>query len=74
MKGSEFYKLMKDNGYNQTTLAVRWGVVRQTIASMCKAEKVDPLYTDAIKAIAFEKQATQLMSVVNLFNSNSEKS
>lgn len=74
MIGSEFEKLMKDNGYNQTTLAVRWEVVRQTIGSCCKAEKVDPLYADAIKAIAFEKQATQLMSVVNLFNSNDENS
>ncbi|PCI58867.1 MAG: hypothetical protein COB35_12680 [Gammaproteobacteria bacterium] len=74
MTGSEFETLMKDNGYNQTTLAVRWSVVRQTIASCCKTDAVDPLYADAIKAIAFEKQATQLMSIVNLFNNKREKS
>lgn len=74
MTGLEFDRLMKDNGYNQTTLAVRWGVVRQTIGSCCKAERVEPLYADAIKVIAFEKQAAQLMNVVKLFNNNIEKS
>jgi DNA-binding XRE family transcriptional regulator len=74
MTGSEFEKLMKDHGYNQTTLAVRWGVVRQTIGSCCKSEAVDPLYADAIKAIAFEQQAAKLMDIVSLFNTNNEKS
>ncbi|TMP20640.1 hypothetical protein [Pseudoalteromonas ruthenica] len=68
MTGKEFEQLMKDNGYNQTSLGERWGVVRQTIGNCCKADTVDPLYADAIKAIAFEKQAAQLMSVVSLFN------
>ncbi len=54
MKGSDFKQLMTDNGYSQTNLTEWWGVVRQTI---CKPEKVDPLYADAIKAIAFEKQS-----------------
>lgn len=70
MTGLEFKQLMIDNGYSQALLADRWGVVRQTIGSICKAEKVDPLYADAIKAIAFEKQATQLINIVNLFNNN----
>ncbi|MCG7550963.1 hypothetical protein [Pseudoalteromonas sp. Of7M-16] len=68
MTGKEFEKLMKDNGYNQTSLGERWGVVRQTIGNCCKAEKVDPLYVDAIKAIAFEKQASKLIDIVSLFN------
>lgn len=68
MTGKEFEKLMKDNGYNQTSLGERWGVVRQTIGNCCKAEKVDPLYADAIKAIAFEKQASKLIDIVSLFN------
>lgn len=70
MTGNDFKKLMTDNGYTQTSLAERWGVVRQTIGTISKAKKVDPLYADAIKAIAFEKQAAELMNVVSLFNNN----
>lgn len=68
MTGQDFKQLMTANGFNQATLAARWGVVRQTIGNICKSEKVDPLYADAIKAIAFEKQAAELMGVVRLFN------
>ncbi|MEY8199898.1 MAG: hypothetical protein RPS47_11710 [Colwellia sp.] len=68
MTGKEFEQVMKANGYNQTTLASRWGVVRQTVGNCCKADKVEPLYADAIKSIAFEKQAEQLLCVVKLFN------
>jgi DNA-binding XRE family transcriptional regulator len=68
MTGQEFKQLMTTNGFNQGTLAERWGVVRQTVGNICKSETVDPLYVDAIKAIAFEKQAAQLMAVVKLFN------
>ena len=67
MTDKEFNKIMKSNGYNQTTLAARWGVVRQTIGNCCKAKKVNPLYADAIKAIAFEKQADQLNNIIKLF-------
>lgn len=70
MTGNDFKQLMTDNGYSQTSLAERWGVVRQTIGTICKSEKVDPLYADAIKAIAFEKQAAKLVDIVNLFNDN----
>ena len=68
MTGNEFESLMKDNGYSQTTLGARWGVVRQTIASICKAESVDPIYADAIKTIAYEKQADVLLQTITLFN------
>ena len=68
MTGLEFNKLMKDNGYSQTTLAARWGVVRQTVGNCCKAEQVDPLYAEAIRALAFEKQAIQLINVIKLFS------
>lgn len=68
MTGDEFKKIMTDNGYSQATLAERWGVVRQTIGSICKAEQVDPRDADAIKAIAFEIQASKLISIVSLFN------
>jgi DNA-binding XRE family transcriptional regulator len=68
MTGSDFEKIMKENGFTQTTLGARWGVVRQTIASVCKSEKVDPVYADAIKAIAFEKQAAKLIDIVSIFN------
>lgn len=68
MNGEIFNNLMTDNGYNQTTLAVRWSVTRQTIAKCCKSDVVDPLYADAVKAIAFEKQASKLVDIVNLFN------
>ncbi|MBL4704677.1 MAG: hypothetical protein JKY54_09155 [Flavobacteriales bacterium] len=67
MTGKEFEKLMKDNGYTQTSLGERWGLVRQTIGNCCKAEKVDPLYADAIKALAFEKQAAEFLKVVQFF-------
>ncbi len=68
MTGNEFEKIMKDNGYTQTSLGERWGVVRQTIANCCKSESVDPIYADAIKVIAYEKQATRLVDIVNIFN------
>jgi DNA-binding XRE family transcriptional regulator len=68
MTGSEFEKIMKENGFSQTTLGQRWGVVRQTIANHCKAEKVDPVYADAIKALAFERQAAKLLDIVKIFN------
>jgi len=67
MTGKEFEKLMRDNGYTQTSLAERWGLVRQTIGNCCKAEKVDPLYADAIKVLAFEKQAAEFLKVVQFF-------
>lgn len=67
MTGKEFEKLMRDNGYTQTSLAERWGLVRQTIRNCCKAEKVDPLYADAIKVLAFEKQAAEFLKVVQFF-------
>lgn len=70
MTGEDFKKLMIDNGYSQTSLAERWGLVRQTIGTICKSEMVDPLYADAIKAIAFEKQAVKLKSIVNYFDEN----
>ena len=68
MTGEEFEKLMKANGYNQTTLALRWDVVRQTIGNCCKAETVAPLYADAIKALAFEKHAKEIFEIVKQFN------
>lgn len=68
MNGEKFNQLMTMNGYKQTTLAERWGVTRQTIAKQCKADIVDPLYADAIKAIAFEAQAATLKNVINLFD------
>jgi DNA-binding XRE family transcriptional regulator len=73
MTGNDFKQLMTDNGYSQKTLSERWGVVRQTIASICKSEEVEPLYADAIKAIAFERQAAKLASIVSLFNENNQK-
>lgn len=68
MTGQQFNELMTANGYTQTTLAARWGVTRQTVAKHCKTDIVDPLYADAIKAIAFQKQAATLQNVINLFN------
>lgn len=68
MTGQEFSNLMKENGYNNTSLAERWGMTRQAIGNFCKAEKVSPVYVDAIKAIAYEKQASQLAGVIELFN------
>jgi len=74
MTGKEFERLMKQQGYSQTSLAERWGLVRQTIGNICKSDTVEPLYADAILAIAFEKQASELMSIVNLFNYTDIKS
>lgn len=68
MTGNDFEKLMKLCGYSQTSLGKRWGVVRQTIGSCCKAETVDPLYADAIKTLAYEKQALDLIEIVSLIN------
>ena len=68
MTGSEFETLMRELGYNQTSLGNRWNVVRQTIAGCCKAEKVDPLYADAIKTLAYENQAKKLINIVKLIN------
>lgn len=67
MTGEQFNQIMTGHGYKQTTLADRWGVTRQTIAKQCKADVVDALYADAIKAIAFEKQASKITNVINLF-------
>lgn len=68
MTGQQFNQIMIDNGYTQTTLATRWGVTRQTVAKQCKSDIVDPLYADAIKAIAFEKQAAKIANVIRFFD------
>lgn len=68
MTGEQFNQIMIDNGYKQMALAERWGVARQTIAKQCKADVVDPLYADAIKAIAFEKQAAKITNVISFFD------
>ena len=73
MTGREFEQLMKANGYNQSSLAKQLGLVRQTIANCCKAEKVELIYAYAIKAVVYEKQAPQLLKkleseIVNLNN------
>lgn len=74
MTGKEFDQLMKDAGYNQTTLAMRWKLARQTIGNYCKSEEVEPFIADAIKALIYEKQAAEISRVVKLFNNNSENS
>lgn len=68
MTGHQFNQIMTEHGYKQAALADRWGVTRQTVAKQCKADVVDALYADAIKAIAFEKQAAKLTQVINLFD------
>jgi predicted transcriptional regulator len=55
MTGSEFKELMKNLGYTQIALAHRWGVVRQTIARLCQADWVDPVYADALMGIVMER-------------------
>ena len=67
MTGQQFNQIMTDHGYKQTTLGERWGVTRQTIAKQCNSGVVDTLYADAIKSIAFEKQASKITNVINLF-------
>lgn len=68
MTGDNFEKLMKSCGYSQTSLGKRWNITRQTVASCCKSEVVDPLYADAIKTLAYERQAVDLIEIASLIN------
>lgn len=54
---------MKNLGYTQLALAQRWGVVRQTIARLCQAEKVDPVYADAIMGIVLERSLSAASAI-----------
>lgn len=59
---------MKQVGFNRTTLAEHWGMTRQTIGSYCKAAKVDTVYAEAIKAVAYEEKMSELADIVKITN------
>lgn len=65
MTGAEFAAHVKALGFTQQTLADRWRLSRTTISRIYQSNKVEPVYSDAIRFLMVKRQVKDLSTVVN---------
>ncbi len=73
MTGPEFEELMRSLGHTQTSLAEAWGMSRLTVGRLCRGDKVDQPYADALRYAAIRERIVSVAETVSELSKTPKK-